>query len=38
MVGFFFPIIPFFFMRAVKPAVFWEDGIEADPISNVVFS
>jgi hypothetical protein len=38
MVGFFFPIIPFFFMRAVKPAVFWEDGTETDPISNVIFS
>ncbi|KAJ3569600.1 hypothetical protein NP233_g4945 [Leucocoprinus birnbaumii] len=38
MVGFFFPILPFFFMKNQKPAVFWEDGTESDPTSNVVFS
>ncbi|KXN87359.1 DSC E3 ubiquitin ligase complex subunit 3 [Leucoagaricus sp. SymC.cos] len=38
MIGFFFPIMPFFFMKNLKPAVFWEDGSESDPTSNVVFS
>lgn len=38
MVGFFFPILPFFFMKSSAPAVFWEDGSESDPTSNVVFS
>ncbi|KAI0086979.1 DUF2407 ubiquitin-like domain-containing protein [Irpex rosettiformis] len=30
MLGFFFPIIPFFFFREHKRAVFWEDGPEHD--------
>lgn len=38
LMGFFFPLIPFFFMRSQKPAVFWEDGTEVDPVPNVIFS
>jgi hypothetical protein len=38
MIGFFFPILPFFFMKNLKPAVFWEDGSETDPTNNVIFS
>jgi len=38
VVGFFFPILPFFFIKNLKPAVFWEDGSESDTTSNVVFS
>ena len=30
MLGFFFPVIPFFFFREHKRAVFWEDGLEHD--------
>ncbi|KAF8637950.1 hypothetical protein AX16_010583 [Volvariella volvacea WC 439] len=38
LIGFFFPLIPFFFMRSHKPPVFWEDGGETDPPSNNIFS
>ncbi|KAG6857733.1 hypothetical protein H0H87_004149 [Tephrocybe sp. NHM501043] len=38
LLGFFFPLIPFFFMRNSKPAVFWDDGSEYEPPGNVVFS
>ncbi|KAF8971062.1 DUF2407 ubiquitin-like domain-containing protein [Flammula alnicola] len=38
LLGFFFPFMPFFFMRTHKPAVFWEDGSEQEPTSNVIFS
>jgi len=38
MIGFFFPILPFFFMKNPKPAVFWEDGSESDVTGNVIFS
>jgi len=38
LVGFFFPLIPFFFMRSPKPAVFWEDGIDLDMTTNALFS
>jgi hypothetical protein len=38
IVGFFFPFLPFFFMRNRKPAAFWEDGNEEEPTSNVIFS
>ncbi|EGN93980.1 hypothetical protein SERLA73DRAFT_189126 [Serpula lacrymans var. lacrymans S7.3] len=39
ILGFFFPIIPFFFLRdEPKPAVFWEDGSEQDATESVVFS
>jgi hypothetical protein len=38
LMGFFFPLLPFFFMRNQKPCVFWEDNSEQEPTSNVVFS
>lgn len=38
LLGFFFPLLPFFFMRSSKPPVFWDDGSEHEPTSNVVFS
>jgi len=38
VIGFFFPILPFFFMKNTKPAVFWDDGSETDSTVNVVFS
>ncbi|KAF8813740.1 hypothetical protein BYT27DRAFT_7157544 [Phlegmacium glaucopus] len=38
IVGFFFPFLPFFFMRNRKPAAFWEDGNEQESTSNVIFS
>jgi hypothetical protein len=38
IVGFFFPFLPFFFMRNRKPTAFWEDGNEEEPTSNVIFS
>ncbi|EFI28165.1 hypothetical protein CC1G_14192 [Coprinopsis cinerea okayama7 len=38
VIGFFFPLIPLFFMRARKPAVFWEDGTPAETPSNVIFT
>ncbi|PPQ62921.1 hypothetical protein CVT24_006161 [Panaeolus cyanescens] len=36
--GFFFPILPLFFMQSQKPPVFWEDGQEHEPTPNVIFS
>ncbi|KZT09180.1 uncharacterized protein LAESUDRAFT_647550 [Laetiporus sulphureus 93-53] len=36
--GFFFPLIPFFFFRSPKPAVFWDDGSELEATSSVIFS
>jgi hypothetical protein len=38
LLGFFFPFLPFFFMRKPKPAVFWDDGSEHESTSNVIFS
>ncbi|KAI0736227.1 DUF2407 C-terminal domain-containing protein [Fomitopsis betulina] len=38
VVGFFFPLIPLFFLRAPKPAVFWDDGSEHEATSSPVFS
>jgi hypothetical protein len=38
LLGFFFPLMPFFFMWNRKPAVFWEDNSEQEPTSNVIFS
>jgi len=37
LMGFFFPILPFFLVHGEKPAVFWEDGSELET-SNVLFS
>jgi len=38
VVGFFFPLIPLFFIRAPKPAVFWDDGSEHEATSSPIFS
>ncbi|KAF5321492.1 hypothetical protein D9619_001507 [Psilocybe cf. subviscida] len=37
LLGFFFPLIPFFFLRSRKPTVFWENNAEAEVPSNVIF-
>lgn len=39
LLGFFFPLLPFFFFRDTHPpAVFWEDGSSNEPTGNVIFS
>ncbi|KIM53458.1 hypothetical protein SCLCIDRAFT_1222777 [Scleroderma citrinum Foug A] len=38
VLGFFFPIIPFFFLRDAKPAAFWDDGTQVDAMESVIFS
>lgn len=38
VLGFFFPIIPYFFFHESKPAVFWEDGSEHEVVDRPVFS
>ncbi len=38
VIGFFFPILPFFFIRKPIPPVFWEDGTEYEPPDSVIFS
>lgn len=38
IIGFFFPILPFFFLHEVKPAVFWEDGTDHNVSSRTIFS
>lgn len=39
LLGFFFPLLPFFFCRDAQPAVFWEDGSMQDRgAGNVIFS
>ncbi|KAL5501287.1 hypothetical protein ACEPAH_8547 [Sanghuangporus vaninii] len=38
IVGFFFPLLPFFFFHEARPAVFWEDGRSQEAQSSVVFS
>ncbi|KAF9222984.1 hypothetical protein BS17DRAFT_707650 [Gyrodon lividus] len=38
VIGFFFPIIPFFFLRDPKPAAFWEDGNQVQATESVIFS
>ncbi|KAL5512674.1 hypothetical protein ACEPAG_2940 [Sanghuangporus baumii] len=38
IIGFFFPLLPFFFFHEARPAVFWEDGRSQEPQSSVVFS
>ncbi|KAH7915447.1 DUF2407 C-terminal domain-containing protein [Hygrophoropsis aurantiaca] len=37
VIGFFFPIIPFFFLRESKPAIFWDDGSEHETFESVIF-
>ena len=39
LLGFFFPLLPFFFMRAPRPAAFFSDAYQAvEGPPNVVFS
>lgn len=38
LLGFFFPLLPFYFMRTQKPPIFWDDGSESEPTENVIFS
>ncbi|KAG6837807.1 hypothetical protein H0H93_016175 [Arthromyces matolae] len=38
LLGFFFPLVPFFFMRSARPAIFWDNGSDYEPPGNVVFS
>lgn len=38
VLGFFFPLLPFFFIREPKPAVFWDSGAEHELTGSVVFS
>lgn len=38
VMGFFFPLLPFFFFREHKPAVFWENGQEHESLGSVIFS
>ncbi|KAH9924351.1 DUF2407 ubiquitin-like domain-containing protein [Epithele typhae] len=38
VLGFFFPLIPVFFFRATKPAIFWDDDSEYETVSQPVFS
>ncbi|KAH9851745.1 DUF2407 ubiquitin-like domain-containing protein [Lenzites betulinus] len=38
VLGFFFPLIPFFFFRSSKPAVFWDDDTEHHTMISPVFS
>ena len=38
LLGFFFPLMPVFFFRATKPAVFWDDGSEHEALTPSIFS
>jgi hypothetical protein len=38
VIGFFFPLFPFFFFRAPKPAAFWEGGHALENPESTVFS
>jgi len=38
VLGFFFPLLPFFFIREPKLAVFWDSGAEHSLTGSVVFS
>ncbi|KAF7321471.1 Ubiquitin-like domain-containing protein [Mycena kentingensis (nom. inval.)] len=39
LVGFFFPILPFFFFRNTHPPIFWDEATPAEePAGSVVFS
>jgi len=38
IIGFFFPLLPFFFLRAPKPAAFWENGHALESPESTVFS
>ena len=38
IVGFFFPLMPFFFLREGRQAVFWENGSSQERQNSVVFT
>ncbi|THH10064.1 hypothetical protein EW146_g8488 [Bondarzewia mesenterica] len=38
LIGFFFPLFPFFFFRETKPAVFWDNGASVESLGSTVFS
>jgi len=38
VIGFFFPLLPFFFFRGSKPAAFFESGHAIETAENTVFS
>jgi hypothetical protein len=38
LTGFFFPILPLFFLAKLNPPVFWDNGEDFEPPENVVFS
>ncbi|KAF8574333.1 hypothetical protein K439DRAFT_1416038 [Ramaria rubella] len=38
LLGFFFPVLPFFFFREPRAPVFWDDGREAEHMPSVVFT
>ncbi|CAL1712204.1 unnamed protein product [Somion occarium] len=38
VIGFFFPLVPFFFFHQDKPAVFWEEGGEHQAMGSTMFS
>lgn len=38
IIGFFFPLIPFYFFHQDKPAVFWEEGGEHVAMTSTMFS
>jgi len=38
ILGFFFPLLPFFFLRAPKPAAFWDNGHALETSESTVFS
>ena len=38
IIGFFFPLLPLFFLRAPKPAAFWDSGHALESSESTVFS
>ena len=38
VIGFFFPLLPFFFFRGSKPAAFWDSGQAIETTESTVFS
>ncbi|KIP02789.1 hypothetical protein PHLGIDRAFT_111665 [Phlebiopsis gigantea 11061_1 CR5-6] len=38
VLGFFFPVLPYFFFHESKPAIFWEDGSAHDVVDRPIFS
>jgi hypothetical protein len=38
VIGFFFPLLPFFFFRGSKPAAFWDSGHAIETTESTVFS